>query len=56
MDADSQIITALDVLAANGDEAADASALIQHEATVHGNDVQTLSTDTAGFRGVMLRE
>lgn len=56
MDADSQIITALDVLPANGDEAADASALIDHEERVHGNDVQTLSLDKAGFRGEMLRE
>jgi transposase len=56
MDADSQIITALDVLPANGDEATDASALLRHEETVHGNDVQTLSIDKAGFRGELLRE
>lgn len=56
MDADSQIITALDVLPAHGDEAADATELIHHEETVHGNDVQTLSIDKVGFRGKMLRE
>jgi transposase len=56
MDADSQIITALEVLPANGDEAADTTALIRHEETVHGNDVQTLSIDKAGFRGELLRE
>jgi hypothetical protein len=56
MDADSHMITALDVLPANGDEAADATALIRHEETVHGNDVQTLSIDKAGFRGELLRE
>lgn len=56
LDADSQIITALDLLPANGDEAADASSLISHEETVHGNDVQTLSIDKAGFRGELLRE
>lgn len=56
MDADSQIITALDVLPGNGDEAVDATALIRHEETVHGNDVQTLSIDKAGFRGNLLRE
>jgi transposase len=56
MDADSQIITTLDVLPANGDEAADATTLITHEETVHGNDVQTLSIDKAGFRGDLLRE
>ncbi|HEY3231491.1 MAG TPA: transposase [Roseiflexaceae bacterium] len=56
LDADGQIITALDVLPANRDEAADASALISHEETVQGNDVQTLSLDKAGFRGELLRE
>jgi hypothetical protein len=56
MDADSQIITALDVLPANADEAADATTLLTHEETVHGNDVQTLSIDKAGFRGELLRE
>jgi transposase len=35
LDADSQIITALDVLPANADEAADATALIRHEETIH---------------------
>ncbi len=56
LDADSQIITALDVLPANADEAADATALIRHEETTHGNDSQTLSIDKAGFRGELLRE
>jgi transposase len=56
LDADSQIITALDVLPANADEAADATKLISHEERVHGNDVQTLSIDKAGFRGELLRE
>jgi transposase len=56
MDADSQIITALDLLPANADEAAHATALIQHEEATHGNDVQTLSIDKAGFRGELLRE
>jgi hypothetical protein len=56
MDADSQIITALDVLPANGDEAADATTLITHEETVHGHEIQTLSIDKAGFRGDLLRE
>ena len=55
MDADSQIITALDVLPANGDEAADATALLTHEETIHANDVQILSIDKAGFRGELLR-
>src|SRR6266545_1555990 len=56
LDADSQIITALDVLPANGDEAADAASLSAREETAHDNDVQTLSIDKAGFRGELLRE
>jgi transposase len=56
MDADSQIITALDVLPGNGDEAVDTTALLHHEETVHGNDVQTVSIDKVGFRGELLRE
>lgn len=56
MDADSQIITALAVLPANADEAADATSLISHEESVHDNDVQILSIDKAGFRGELLRE
>jgi transposase len=56
LDADSQIITALDVLPANADEAADATSLIAHEEHVHNNDIQTLSIDKIGFRGELLRE
>lgn len=53
--ADSQIITALDVLPGNGDEAVDTTALIHHEETVHGNDVHVVSIDKVGFRGELLR-
>jgi transposase len=56
LDADSQIITALDVLPANADEAADATSLLRHEETIHGNDIQMLSIDKIGFRGDLLRE
>ena len=55
MDADSELITALDVLPANADEAADAQQLLQHEEAVHGNDVKELSIDGIGFRGDVLR-
>lgn len=55
MDTDSQIITALDVLPGNGDEAVDTTALIHHEERVHGNDVQAVSIDKVGFRGELLR-
>jgi transposase len=56
MDADSEIITALNVLPANGDEGGDAVALIRQEEQAHGNDVQALSIDGAGYRGDLLRE
>jgi transposase len=55
-DADSEIITALNVLPANGDEGADAATLIAQEEQAHGNDVATVSLDGAGFRGTILRE
>jgi transposase len=56
MDADSEIITALDLLPANADEAANAGALIAHEQAAHGNDVQALSIDSIGWRGDLLRQ
>lgn len=55
-DADSEIITAVNVLPANGDEGADAATLIAHEEQAHGNDVEAVSLDGAGFRGAVLRE
>ena len=55
-DPDSEIITALNVLPANGDEGADAAQLIRQEEQAHGNDVQAVSIDGAGFRGPVLRE
>lgn len=56
MDADSELITQISVLPANGDEAADAVALLRREEAAHGNDVQALSLDGAGFNGPVLRE
>jgi transposase len=56
MDADSEIITAVNVLPANGAEAADAAALIHQEEAAQGNDVQGLSMDGAGYNGPVLRE
>lgn len=56
MDADSQIITAIDALLANADEAANATELIGHEEEVQGNDVQGLSIDSIGFDGSRLEE
>lgn len=56
LDADSRLITELNVLSAGGDEAVDAVTLIRQEEETHGNDVQALSMDGAGFNGPMLRE
>jgi IS5 family transposase len=56
MDADSEILTAVNVLPANGNEGADAAQLIAQEERAHGNDVQALSLDGAGYRGEVLQE
>ncbi len=56
LDADSELITAINVLPANADEAADAHHLIASEEQAQGNDVQALSIDGAGFRGEILRD
>jgi transposase len=56
MDADSEILTAVNVLPANGDEGADAAHLIAQEEQAHGNDVAAVSIDSAGYRGSVLRE
>ena len=55
MDADSELITAINVLPANGAEAADAIDLIGQEENAQGNDVQGLSIDGAGYNGPVLR-
>lgn len=55
-DADSEIITALNILPGNGDEAADASTLIESEQAAHHNQVAALSIDSIGFQGSVLRE
>lgn len=56
MDADSELITAVNVLPANGDEGGDAAHLIKQEEAAHGNDVAAVSIDGAGYRGTVLRE
>jgi transposase len=53
-DADSEFVTAIDVLPANADEAANATALIEQEEQAHGNDVEALSIDGIGFRGDLI--
>lgn len=56
IDSDSELFTQINVLAAGGDEAADAVELIRQEEAAHGNDVQALSIDGVGFNGPVLRE
>jgi transposase len=56
MDADSELLTQIHLLEAGGDEARDAVELIRAEEQAHGNDIQALSIDGAGFNGEMLRE
>lgn len=55
MDADSQLITAMEVLEAGGDEAMNAVNLVTQEQSSHGNHIEQLSIDGAGFNGAMLR-
>jgi transposase len=56
MDADSELLTGINVLMANGDEGGDAAYLIEQEEAAHGNDVEAISIDGAGYRGPVLRE
>lgn len=56
MDAQSELITAVNVLAANGDEAADAATLIRQEQNAQENKVEAISGDAALFQGEKLRE
>jgi transposase len=54
VDADSQIITAMNVLPGGANEGADAETLLRQEEQAHGNDVETMSIDSAGFQGPVL--
>ena len=56
MDADSEMITGVNVLPANGNEGGDAAYLIEQEEEAHGNDVEAVSIDGAGYRGTVLRD
>jgi hypothetical protein len=56
MDAQSELIPAVDTLAANQDEAADAARLVKQEQAAQGNRVEGLAMDGIGFRGDILRE
>ncbi len=54
LDADSALICALEVLPANGDEAANAKHLIASEEQAQGNDIGSLSIDRIGYPGDVL--
>ena len=56
VDADSKLITNLQVLQAGGDEAKSAVELVRNEQETHGNKIDEISIDGAGFNGEMLRE
>ncbi len=56
IDAESELITSFDVLAADGDEAADAIDLVKMEQQTYGNQIEQLSMDGIGFNGHVLRE
>jgi transposase len=56
MDADSELITAVNVLPGNGNEVADAAVLLTQEEQAQGTDIAALSIDGIGFRGPALRE
>ncbi len=56
VDADSAIITQLNVLPANGNEGFDAIELLEREQAAHGNRVQAISIDGAGYSGPLLRQ
>ena len=56
MDADSELITAVNVLPAGGNEAESAVELIQQEHEHQGNQIEQLSIDGAGFNGRMIRQ
>ena len=55
-DPDSEVVTQINVLPANGQEALDAIELVHQEEAAHGNDIESLSMDGAGFNGPVLRE
>ena len=56
VDADSGLVTTMDVVASNADEARTSVALVKHEEEVQCNDIKSLSIDGIGFHGPTLRE
>lgn len=56
MDAQSELVTAIDVLPANADEARNIVNLVEMEQAAHGNDIESLSIDGVGFNGEVLQQ
>jgi len=55
LDADSELLTALNILPGNGDEARDTATLLEAEARAQGNEVEAVSIDGIGWNGEVLR-
>ena len=55
VDAESELLTALNILPGNGDEARDAPTLLEAEERAQGNDVAAMSIDGSGWNGEVLR-
>jgi Transposase DDE domain len=56
MEADSELMGALDVCPANGEEGANAPSLLTSEEPAHGNAIASLSLDCIGYRGALLAQ
>ena len=56
IDGDSELITALNVMPANGNESADALVLLEQEQSAHDNTIEKMSIDGAGYDGPVIRE
>jgi transposase len=56
IDADSELITAVNVLPADGNESADTLTLLEQEQSAQGNQIEAISIDGAGFDGPMIRQ
>ena len=55
LDADSELLTALNVLPGNGDETRDAPTLLAAEQQAQGNTIEALSIDGIGWNGEVLQ-
>lgn len=54
LDADSELICAINLLPGNGNEGADTVTLLQKEEAAQGNEIESVSIDGIGFRGPTL--